>query len=256
MLSSRRIKKLIETAFGLRLFRTLPRGINVFTDIRQALPEYQMEVLFDVGANIGQTAVSFAQAFPNALIYSFEPVRETYRHLVEATRHLPNVHCNQFAFSSVSGKGKILADGVSTVNRLVGNSEENQLRTESVEILTLDDFCRAFAIPSVGYVKIDTEGNDLEVLKGASRMLSEQSFDFVEIEAGMNPKNHYHVPIEKFKKHLEEMGYLVFGVYEQVNERPTNQPQLRRANFVFISSRLTGADVSIDVGKNFKSTEK
>ena len=119
--------------------------------------------------------------------------------------------------------------------------------TESVDIVTLDEFCHSKRIDQVNYLKIDTEGGDLEVLKGAVNMLTEQRIDLVEVETGMNPRNSRHVPFEAIKKFLESHGYFIFGIYEQVSEFPTGEPHLRRTNPLFISHRT--------IEMNRKSTE-
>ncbi|GAB4073253.1 hypothetical protein GCM10028812_53370 [Ancylobacter sonchi] len=51
---------------------------RLFLDIIRALPGWDPTRIFDVGANSGQSASSYAIAFPEALIHSFEPVPETY----------------------------------------------------------------------------------------------------------------------------------------------------------------------------------
>ena len=109
---------------------------------------------------------------------------------------------------------------------------------ELVEIESLDNFCSGHEIDQISFLKIDTEGYDLEVLKGASRMLGEQRIDLVEVEAGMNCLNKTHVPFEDLKAYLEKMEYYLFAIYEQVGEWPKKEPQLRRANAVFISRHV------------------
>ena len=115
---------------------------------------------------------------------------------------------------------------------------DRSVATESVDVVTLDEFCQTKGIDQINYLKIDTEGGDLEVLKGALNMLTGQKVDLLELEAGMNPGNKKHVRFETLKEFLESHGYFLFGIYEQVDEWPTKEPQLRRTNPVFISSRL------------------
>jgi hypothetical protein len=110
--------------------------------------------------------------------------------------------------------------------------------TERVKIVSLDSFCADNAIPHISYLKIDTEGMDLEVLKGACSMLSREAIDFVEVEAGMNPDNLHHAPFEDLKSGLESHGFRLFGIYEQVSEWPTGAPHLRRVNAVFLSGAM------------------
>ena len=134
--------------------------------------------------------------------------------------------------------------GSSDMFFLLGQSKESPINkdvpTESVDIVTLDEFCRTKRIDHINYLKIDTEGGDLEVLKGAVGMLTEQRIDLVQVEAGMNPTNSRHVSLESLKAFMESHMYFLFGVYEQENEWLTREPHLRRTNPVFISQQMIG----------------
>jgi hypothetical protein len=70
-------------------------------------------------------------------------------------------------------------------------------------------------------------------------MLTEQRIDLVEVEAGMNPSNIWHVPFEALKDFLESHMYFLFGIYEQENGLwASREPHLRRTNPIFISHHM------------------
>jgi FkbM family methyltransferase len=57
-----------------------------------------------------------------------------------------------------------------------------------VEVVTLDNFCRQMNISNIRLLKIDTEGFELEVLKGAKDLISRQAIEIVQFEFNeMNP---------------------------------------------------------------------
>jgi hypothetical protein len=104
--------------------------------------------------------------------------------------------------------------------------------------MKIDAFSKKNKIERIDFLKIDTEGGDLDVLKGAENMLKSQKIDFVQVEAGMNPDNNHHVPFECLKSFLEKYNYYLFGIYDQVNEWPSEEPHLRRTNSVFVSRKI------------------
>lgn len=223
---------------GVRIFSVLPRGVDVAQDISHSLPGYQARVIFDVGANTGQSAKQFLKQFPASRLCCFEPVFATFQVLKRNLASNPRVDCFQLAVGSSAGCGTMVLQDASVCNFLRGRSDEpimDGAKTESVKVISLDTFCSENQIDHINYLKVDTEGGDLDVLHGAARMLSNQKIDFVQVEAGMNPANRRHVPFEAIKEYLEAQQYFLFGIYEQVNEWPTQEPHLRRTNPTFIS---------------------
>ncbi|MCE3266580.1 MAG: methyltransferase FkbM family [Solirubrobacterales bacterium] len=76
-------------------------------------------------------------------------------------------------------------------------------------------------------------------------MLSRERVGLVQVEAGLNPENDLHVPLEALRAELEKHGYRLFGFYEQVGEWPTQGPQLRRTNAVFLARTLISASPAV-----------
>jgi len=96
------------------------------------------------------------------------------------------------------------------VNSNIDEQSDRRIANK-MNIQTLDSFCKEYGIKHINYLKIDTEGYDLNVLKGADRLYSNKAVDFIEVEAGMNPRNKYHVSFIDLKSFLEAKGYLMFG---------------------------------------------
>jgi hypothetical protein len=106
---------------------------------------------------------------------------------------------------------------------------------QDVKVVPPDDFCVNEKMVSVSYLKIDTEGYDLEVLKGATGLLSKAAIDFIESEVSMNKSNTFHVSLHSVSEFLSHYGYELFGIYEQIHDFKTGLPVLRRSNALFIS---------------------
>jgi FkbM family methyltransferase len=244
------IKALVESLLGIYMFwtRSLPLGTKLFHDIKYRLPQFRAEIVFDIGANVGQSARKYLFWFSVAQIFCFEPVELTFNKLQENLKGYSNVRCFNLALGGSNSRGDMVLRGPSERFFLVRTPEElsqySQEKLEKVEIQTLDDFCKYSNIEKISYLKIDTEGNDLEVLKGAQGLLNEQRIDIVEVEAGMNPENTRHVPFEVLTQYLEQRNYFLFGIYEQMHEWPTNAPHLRRTNPVFISKQVREANTA------------
>lgn len=236
------IKRLLKN-FGLTLYKKHPLGLNPYEDIKYYFPDYNFKTFFDVGANVGQTVFEIRNYFNYAQVYSFEPFANTFKQLKENTvKH--NIKAFQLAMGDKPEQKEIIINenaAISDMNSLINsNSKNNGFNNiiEKIEVTTIDFFCKEHGIKQIDYLNVDTEGYELNVLKGCQEMLSNQAISFIELEVGMHPDNHFHVPIENLKSFLENYGYRVFGISQQVFEWTTNQPLLQRANVLFISKGM------------------
>lgn len=242
MIINSMIRRIIRKLTNTFTKRYLPRGIDLLQDITNHLPMLQVDVVFDVGANVGQSARKYLDWFPNCRIYCFEPVEETFRQLQTKFKTHSRIQSFQLALGSCQGEARMVHQDSAEMFHFIDHSEglltNDGLIVEKVNMDTLDNFCSRTNINHISYLKIDTEGEDLKVLKGSEKMLSAHLIDLVEVEAGMNCRNERHVPFEALKEFLESKQYYLFGIYEQVGEWITKQPQLRRSNLLFISEHV------------------
>lgn len=232
-----RLRERLERLLWMLLYRVreLPWGLDFKEDLERSGLPVELETIFDVGAHVGQSALSFSRLFPRATIWSFEPFAEPFGELERVTAER-SVRCFQLAFGATPGTVSISPASQSSDSSLVVPAASSG-PPEEIRITTLDLFAEEHAVERIDFLKVDTEGFDLEVLKGAERCLRAHAVTFVEVEAGMNPANQRHVPFEELKSFLEERGYVLFAVYEQVPEW-SGEARLRFANPVFVAREV------------------
>lgn len=68
----------MEKLTGRKIYKKLPFGNDPLRGILYTLKNYKFNIIFDVGANTGQSAELFSKRFPNAKIYCFEPFSATF----------------------------------------------------------------------------------------------------------------------------------------------------------------------------------
>lgn len=178
---------------------------------------HEVKCIFDIGANIGQSAKKFAQSFPQAVINSFEPFPEAFsalKRIAEASngRIVPY----QFACGDIEERIMVSArdDTASQLNS-ISNMAATQTSATSVEINVrrIDSICAEHDIQMIDLLKTDTEGFDGKVLDGAADMLSTGRVRCVVSEVGfMDDCQHTHFN-EIFQK-LSGAGYELAGLYE------------------------------------------
>jgi FkbM family methyltransferase len=125
------------------------------------------KTFLDIGAHTGTYAISLAAYAKN--VVAFEPQRATYYALcgsVAASGMADKVECHRCGLGSDEQVGvqtlKIVSnDGGGS--SLIPSEKETILKEEKIEVRTLD----SFGITDVGFIKMDVENNELNVLRGA-----------------------------------------------------------------------------------------
>jgi len=216
------MKRLLETLTGYWLYkkRHLPVGADLRVDFERL--GLNPSLIFDVGANIGQTYRRFRRDFPHARIHCFEPVAKTFDKLRMQLEGDPLAFAQKLALGA--------SVGVATIHTHPQWSELSSLRSElavselyeEVEIATLD----SIATERIDLLKIDTEGFEIPVLQGATSMLERAAISSVFCEVGFersNTRNSYLTEILDF---LSPLGYRFYALYDV-----THYPEGSHASF-------------------------
>lgn len=136
-------------------------------------------IIFDVGANIGTYTTWMAKHFPKGKIYAFEPQRLVFQILCGnmALNNFYNTHIYNFGLGSENNTIEFYEPnyymgedfGIFSLveDKIIHKSQEKAV----VDIYTLDYFVEHYKVPHIDFIKIDAEGMDLDVLKGAEQSL-------------------------------------------------------------------------------------
>ncbi len=192
--------------------QTVPKEEHLLQQIASSLTG---KVVYDIGANVGIITLFFARCVgENGLVVACEPVPSTAARLKENVRlnRLNNVRIYEYAIGDTCGEFEIgftqEAIGIATLNREVMKRYEGSYRLTLIPVktITLDELIRQENLPYPHFIKIDVEGFEYQVLKGASTVLSEAHPQiFLEIH-GANREN-YHANVYRLYDLLEQYGY-------------------------------------------------
>ena len=153
---------------------------------------YRVDLVIDVGANGGQYASGLRAAGYRGRIVSFEPLSEPYGQMAAASADDAAWDCRQLALGRRRGTTTIHVSEDSR-NSSIFAVGDRHLRTvpdsrlvggEAVRIDRLDRLWPAIAQSAHRpYLKMDTQGSELEVLRGATRVLD--GISLVEVELSL-----------------------------------------------------------------------
>jgi FkbM family methyltransferase len=192
-------------------------------------------MIFDVGANIGMTALEFADAFPAATVHAFEPGSDNMRSLNGNLSGKPDILRYQLAFGSEPGTADLLIEPEHPTMARIGAGVGP---TEKVKVDTIDQFCVAHQISQIDLLKIDTEGYEIPVLVGAKGMLANNTISIIKAECAVDPDMNYHTQFSEVCDVLHPYQYRLFGLYDQWEDTLHPTPRIRRFDAAFISRAL------------------
>lgn len=146
-------------------------------------------IIFDCGANVGRYVQAVAQraasiGATDVTVHAFEPSAKTFASLQQnlaATAGIKQVlNCMALSDQIIENAPLHVAFETAGTNSLLKGDVERQ--TEAVHVSTVDHYCEANGVANVLLLKIDTEGNDYNVLLGAQRMLASGKIAAVQFE--------------------------------------------------------------------------
>lgn len=135
------------------------------------------DTVWDVGANIGEYAVQFADwVGPEGHVYAFEPARESGARLGAAVAARANVAILPLGLSDRTGEATLLrgddADGATA--RLAGDGEARDGTFDTVALARGDDLIASGLATVPTLIKLDVEGHELDVLHGLANTLADR----------------------------------------------------------------------------------
>lgn len=187
------------------------------------------ETALDIGANIGQFSTLMARKVGlNGKVFSFEPHPDLYHELASNCSSYINIQKTLRAHNSAlgknSGSGTLIIPKEFGGNRgtsRVGTAGPKDGDTFKIKIETLDEVCEA--LRSIGVCKIDVEGHESEVFKGASKTLEQKKIrDIIYEDVGFANTD--------LQQILTTAGYTIFSLHTDVL-KPRLSPFLRKQPF-------------------------
>lgn len=217
-------RKLLASFSDPRFMRALRLGVGPAIDHRAALSSLHPGLVVDVGANRGQFALFARHLWPAARIISFEPLPQAgavCRAVMNGDSNFTLVEAAVAARSGVSLINMTDADDSSSLlplgeqhRALYGSAVARQVE---VRIGRLSEFLDPPTIQQPALIKIDTQGFELEVLKGSTELLPLVShiyaeLSFVELYTGQ--------PLaSEVIAHLHDHEFELVGVYNLMKDR-------------------------------------
>lgn len=208
---------------GVGLHRVVPAERSDAYAVQRSLTPNPRPVIFDVGAYIGDTAQSYLALFPEAEIHGFEPAPDGFGQLAAWAERHPQVRAHNLAIDDTEGRTELtIASGVQTNSLLApatsgAASLDRNLRPVgkvTVESRRLDKVAAELGVAVIDILKIDVQGTEDRVLRGAGSLLNPATIKVIYLEANFVPMYEGQALLCDVWALLREAGYKLLSLYD------------------------------------------
>lgn len=237
----------LSRLFGIELSRYRPQTDKWLAQ-KRLLQGTPAPVIFDVGANTGQTLVAYRDLFPDGEIHCFEPFPDSFHALQQAAAHHPQAYVYPLAISDSIGERTFYVNNFYHVtNSLLPRPASGPRyypdgagldETISVRTDTLDAFIQRSKIVQIDILKMDIQGGELSALRGAAQLLDQQIARLITTEIMFIPHYEGGALFHEINDLLLSKGYSLFGIYDL---HYADNGQLRFADAVYINGEMRNA---------------
>ena len=168
------------------------------------------KLFLDIGAHMGTYSMHLSKF--SQQVYSFEAQMSTYQNLIRGIElnGRDNIKAINFALGDYNGDSalfRVSADGGgSTLDETIASRMGNKFGKELVHVRTLD----SFGLDNIGFLKLDVEGSELKVLKGATDTLERSGWPKFIFESW--PDEWYKKQREQLMEFVRSLGYTITSI--------------------------------------------
>ena len=186
------------------------------------------DICLDIGANIGWYTTLFQKLVgPSGEVHAFEPVPSIFEHLhrnVKLNEPPQNVRLNNFALGDVEKDVDLhIFSDLPSGHASISTFDKTNFEIHPSRMKTLDSYLSANSIEDVALVKMDIEGAELMMLKGASKLFEQKRLPVFEIEMALDTTRGFdYLPNDLIEYIDKKAEYNFFAI----DERYSNLKQI------------------------------
>ena len=156
------------------------------------------------------------------MIHSFEPFDEYFYLWEEITKNHPNVIFNPIGVSKKSGIVSFNINSNHDTNSILASkkidatSDNNckTIKSASITVTTIDEYCEKHNINTIDILKIDTQGSELDILMGMENMLRQKKVKLIFTETYFQQQYENQPLMFDISNYLSKFGYFVQDIYD------------------------------------------
>jgi FkbM family methyltransferase len=230
-----RVEKLLFGLSHAACWPALIRGSAPSVEHYEAVRNLNVDLILDVGANRGQFSLLCLHVCPGIPIHAYEPLNQEAAIYRSLSSEWSNVHCHEFALGASDNTQSMHVSGRADSSSLlpIGDLQQElypatrEVGARNVRVVALDSLPEHWSGAKRALLKIDVQGYELNVLKGARKALKHMAYIYVECsEVELYAGQALRPEVQAF---LEENGFRL----ERRHNEQWHKGQLVQADYLF-----------------------
>jgi len=226
--------------FGYQFVKKQTLSYLINTNHFKWFRDLQIKTIIDIGANEGQFALAMNNGIPDATFYSFEPLKECFDALKKNTTNIKHIEYFNYALGEVEDEQIINHNEYSPsssflkmgdLHKSVFPNTSNTIM-EKIKIKSLDSFYGKILFEKKVLLKIDVQGYELNVLKGAKKILKKT--DIIIIETSFFSLYEGQPLFHDIYEYLISENFSYYGNFEQLAN--PHDGQILQADAIFLKN--------------------
>lgn len=238
------IKKILKSLInkgGYTIYKNTENPYDPFNHMEKLFGNKKTIVIFDIGANFGQTVVRFKSSFQNSKIYAFEPHPEAYTNLCSCAAKYADVFTFEMALGNHSGLSNFYINTYSETSSLLEITQTSKeiwgigamtpLGSIQINVSTLDHFLMENPNISIDILKLDTQGTEFQILEGAIDALRQNKVKLIYTEIITLPTYKGQKQLHDLVELLSKSSFDLYGIY---NHYYSSSKKLASVDAIFV----------------------
>lgn len=194
------------------------------------MAQFELPVVFDVGANVGLWAKLIREYLPKSHVHCFEVIEPTFQELKKNTSGFEHITLNNLGLSNAEEELEFkYYPERNTLSSLYDFPHNRESQKILGKVIPGDEYCKRNNIENIDLLKIDTEGAEMLVLGGFKSMLENQKISVIQMEyGGVNILSKS--LLRDYYNFFEDLGYSLGKIYP--NYVDFSEYNFRKENFI------------------------
>lgn len=182
-----------------------------------------VDVILDIGANIGAAALFFKHMHPDAHVFCFEPNPSAFELLKHNTSYFQDIQCFNYGLYDIEATARLYKGNIDCISDSILPNHNVSSQFSEIRLRKASDVCAGLPFSSIDILKIDTEGCEVNILRNLVAWLTSIKAIYIEYHSELDrmlvdvilARTHLLYSSRSTNPHRGELTYINHGLEQR-----------------------------------------